>query len=224
MEKGYVYIGRKFNHMKEPSNQYFKIGMSTKYKVRETQLNNTHEPEDYYNIRVFQTDDMAKVESILHICFEDYRVTKTYPDRKDIRTEFFWITDEEMLHKRVSKLIKLLGNVTELDLTNDIENDIGTTKEEKQKLIETFRKSKSSLSLVYKGEDISQETSTDTFLLCLKMISEQSSWEQILENETRVTKTLVELRDRNPSADSSQLKPYEDYVVFTVTIMKLRLR
>jgi hypothetical protein len=87
--------------------------------------------------------------------------------------------------------------------------------EEKQKLIETFRKAKSSLSLVYVGEDISQETSTETFLLCLKKISEQSSWEQILENETRVTKTLKELRDRYPSADSSQLKPYEDYVVFT---------
>jgi hypothetical protein len=215
MEKGYVYIGRHVNHTKEFFDNYYKIGRSKQYKIRETQLTNTNGPYDYYNIRVFETDDMAKVESILHVCFEDYRAIKTYPDRKDIRTEFFWITDEEILHKRVDKLIKLLGNVTELDLTNDIENDISTTKEEKQKLIETFRKAKSSLSLVYKGEDISQETSTETFLLCLRKISEQSSWEQILENETRVTKTLKELRDRYPSADSSQLKPYEDYVVFT---------
>jgi hypothetical protein len=36
-----------------------------------------------------------------------------------------------------------------------------------------------------------------------------------MENEIRVTKTLDELKDRNPSGDSSQLKSYEGYFIFT---------
>lgn len=215
MEKGYVYIGRKFNHMKEPSNQYFKIGMSIKYKIRETQLNNTNEPEDYYNIRVFETDDMARTETLLQTCFEDYRVIKKYKDRKDIKTEWFYVEDEEKLHNRIDKIISLFDNVTEVDLINDIQKDIETTKEEKQELITTFRRAKSRLHLTHNGEDVSQETSTDTFLLCLKKIAEQTSWDRVMEIEIRVTKTLEELRDRNPSSDEGQIKSYEGHAVFT---------
>ena len=36
-----------------------------------------------------------------------------------------------------------------------------------------------------------------------------------MEIEIRVTQTLEELRDRNPSADEGQIKPYEGYAVFT---------
>lgn len=215
MEKQYVYIGRLINHKNEFIDGYYKLGKTKHYTIRETQLNSTHLPIDVLLERVFETDDMVRTESLLQTCFEDYRVIKKYDDKKDKRTEWFFVDDEEKLHSRIDKIVGLFKDIKEVDLINDIQKDVETTKEEKQELIKTFRKAKSRLGLVYMGEDISQETSTDTFLLCLKKISEQSSWEQILENETRVTKTLVELRDRNPSADSSQLKPYEGYVVFT---------
>jgi hypothetical protein len=215
MEKQYVYIGRLINHKNEFIDGYYKLGKTKHYTIRETQLNSTHLPIDVLLERVFETDDMVRTESLLQTCFEDYRVIKKYDDKKDKRTEWFFVDDEEKLHSRIDKIVGLFKDIKEVDLINDIQKDVETTKEEKQELIKTFRKAKSRLGLMYMGKDISQETSTDTFLLCLKKISEQSSWEQILENETRVTKTLVELRDRNPSADSSQLKPYEGYVVFT---------
>jgi hypothetical protein len=158
---------------------------------------------------------MARTETLLQTCFEDYRVIKKYKDRKDIKTEWFYVEDEEKLHNRIDKIISLFDKVTEVDLINDIQKDIETTKEEKQELITTFRKAKSRLHLTHNGEDISQETSTDTFLLCLKKIAEQTSWDKVMEIEIRVTKTLEELRDRNPSSDEGQIKSYEGYAVFT---------
>ena len=216
MEKEYVYIARIISHKNEFVLDYYKIGKTGKdYKIRESQLTPTNFPMDVIFIRLFETDNMVATEMILQTCFDDYKVIKIYDNRKKQLTEWYDVPDDEKLHNRISKLVRYMDNVKEVDLINDIQKDVEATNEEKQELIKTFRKAKSRLGLVYMGEDISQETSTDTFLLCLKMISEQSSWEQILENETRVTKTIVDLRDRNPSADSSQLKPYEGYVVFT---------
>jgi len=215
MEKQYVYIGRHVNHKNEFFDNYYKLGRTKQYKIRETQLTNTNGPYDYLCIRVFETDDMARTETLLQTCFEDYRVIKKYKDRKDIKTEWFYVEDEEKLHNRIDKIISLFDKVTEVDLINDIQKDIETTKEEKQELITTFRKAKSRLHLTHDGEDISQETSTDTFLLCLKKIAEQTSWDKVMEIEIRVTKTLEELRDRNPSSDEGQIKSYEGYAVFT---------
>lgn len=215
MEKQYVYIGRLINHRNEFIDGYYKLGKTKQYTIRETQLNSTHLPIDVLLERVFETDDMVRTESLLQTCFEDYRVIKKYDDKKDKRTEWFFVDDEEKLHTRIDKIVGLFKEIKEVDLINDIQKDIETTKEEKRELITTFRRAKSRLSLVYMGEDISQETSTYTFLLCLKKISEQTSWDKVMENEIRVTRTLEELRDRNPSADEGQIKPYEEHYIFT---------
>jgi hypothetical protein len=215
MDKQYVYIGRLINHKNEFIDGYYKLGKTKQYTIRETQLNSTHLPIDVLLERVFQTSDMIRTESLLQTCFEDYRVIKKYEDKKDKRTEWFFVDDEEKLHSRIDKIIGLFDDIHEVDLINDIKEDVETTKEEKQELIKTYRKSKSRLYLNSEGNDISQETSTDTFLLCIKKIAEQTSWDRVMENEIRVTRTLEELKDRNPSADSSQLKPYEGYVIFT---------
>lgn len=215
MEKQYVYIGRLINHKNEFIDGYYKLGKTKHYTIRETQLNSTHLPIDVLLERVFKTDDMVRTEALFQICFEDYRVIKKYDDKKDKRTEWFFVDDEEKLHSRIDKMVGMFEDIVEVDLINDIQKDIETTKEEKQELIKTFRKSKSRLYLTYNGEDISQETSTDTFLLCIKKIAEQTSWDKVMENEIRVTKTLEELRDRNPSADEGQIKSYEGYAVFT---------
>lgn len=215
MEKQYVYIGRLINHKNEFIDGYYKLGKTKHYTIRETQLNSTHLPIDVLLERVFETEDMVRTEGLLQTCFEDYRVIKKYEDKKDKRTEWFFVDDEEKLHGRIDKLVGLFKDIKEVDLINDINKDFETTKEEKQELIKTFRKSKSRLFLTYNGEDVSQETSTDTFMLCLKKIAEHTSWETVMDNEIRVTKTLEELRDRNPSADSGQLKSYDGYAIFT---------
>jgi hypothetical protein len=100
-------------------------------------------------------------------------------------------------------------------LEEDIKKDTTITKEEREELIKTFRKSKTKLSLVYNGEDLTQENSTETFLQTLKLISEQSGWDKIMEHEIRVTKTFEELKDRNPSANDSQLKHFDGHYIFT---------
>jgi hypothetical protein len=217
MEKQFVYIARIINHKNRFVEDYYKIGKTGQrdYKIRESQLSPTNFPMDVIFIRLFQTNNMVSTEAILQTCFDDYKVVKIYDDRKKQLTEWYDVPDDELLENRINKLVKYMDNVVEVDLINNIKDDVETTKEEKQELIKTFRKSKSRLQLTYEGEDISMDTSTDTYLLCLKKIAEQTSWELVMDNEIRVTKTLQELEDRNPSADSSQLKPFEGYVVFT---------
>lgn len=215
MNDQYVYIARLINHKNEFLDGYYKLGITKQYTIRETQLNPTHLPIDLQMVRVFKTDDMFLIETILHTCFEDYRVIKKYDDKKDKRTEWFYIDDEEVLFNRIDKLISALPNIHEINLINDIQGDNTINKEEKKELIENFKKSKSKLSLIHEGVDISMENSTDTFLLTLKMIAEQTSWEKVMEYEIRVTKTLEEIVDRNPSANKSQIKHFENHYVFT---------
>lgn len=215
MEKQYVYIARIITHNNEFLEGYYKLGKTKHYIIRETQLNPTNLPIDVMMERVFLVDDMVKIETLFQLCFEDYRVIKKYDDKKDKRTEWFYVDDEDKLNSRIDKLVSCLPNIKEVDLIDDIKEDVGTTKTEKEELIKTFRKSKSRLHLTYNGEDLTMDTSTDTFLLCLKKIAEQSSWEDIMRNEIRVTSKLEELQDRNPSAATSQLKQYEGYFVFT---------
>ena len=60
--EGYVYIARIIDHGGKFVNGYHKIGLSKQYKVRETQLNSTHLPFDVLMVRVFESEDMNKLE------------------------------------------------------------------------------------------------------------------------------------------------------------------
>jgi hypothetical protein len=216
MDKEFVYIGRIINHKNQFVEDYYKIGKTGQdYKIRESQLSPTNFPMDVIFIRLFQTNDMVATEAILQTCFDDYKVIKIYDDRKKQLTEWYDVPEDEKLQNRITKLVKHLPNVTEVDLIEVIKKDEETTNEDKQEIISTFRKSKSRLHLVYNGEDISQETSTDTYLMCIKKIVEETSWEMVMSNEIRVTKTEEELRDRNPSAENSHIKVFDGHAVFT---------
>lgn len=215
MQDQYVYIAKLIDHKNEFIEGYYKLGKTKQYVIRETQLNSTHLPVDVQMVRVFKTEDMIMSETIFQTCFEDYRVIKKYDDKKDKRTEWFYVDDEEILYNRIDKLVSVSSNIYEVDLINDIKGDTTITKEDKEELIKTFRKSKSRLNLVCDGLDLTLENSTDTFLLSLKKIAEQTSWDRIMEHEIRVTKGFDELRDRNPSANDSQLKHFENHYIFT---------
>ena len=130
MNKGYVYIARLIDHSGKFVNGYHKIGLSKQYKVRETQLNSTHLPFDVLMIRVLETEDMNRIESLLHLCFEDYRVVKEYDYRKNITTEWFDVSDIEMFNERIDKFIDLMG-LSEIDMSDSIDKDSTLTEEEK---------------------------------------------------------------------------------------------
>jgi hypothetical protein len=225
MEKEFVYIARIINHKNEFVENYYKIGKTGQdYKLRESQLSPTNFPMDVIFIRLFQTDNMVSTEAILQTCFDDYKVIKIYDDRKKQLTEWYDVPDGEKLHNRIDKLVRHLNNVNEVDLINNIKEDETITKEDKEELIKTFRKSKTRLGLIYDGNDLTQENSTDTFLLTLKLIAEQTSWDKIMEHEIRVTRTFEEIRDRNPSANESQLKHYEGHYIFTGNNNEVKLK
>ena len=80
MEKGFVYVARLIDYNNKFVGNYFKIGKTQQqqYKIRETQLNSTHLPIDVIFVRVFETDYMSSLESILHSCLVDYRCEKNY--------------------------------------------------------------------------------------------------------------------------------------------------
>jgi hypothetical protein len=224
MNEQYVYIARLIDHKNEYIDGYYKVGISKQYTIRETQLNPTHLPIDIQMVRVFKTDNMVLIETILHTCFEDYRVIKKYDDKKDKRTEWFCVDDEELFFNRIDKIISVLPNIYEINLIDDVRSNMNIGKEEKQELIKNFNKSKSKLCLIYDGVDISMENSTDTLLLTLKKISELTSWDMIMEHEIRVTNTLEELLDRNPSASKSQLKHFDNHYVFTGNNNEVKVR
>jgi hypothetical protein len=215
IENQYVYIARLIDHKNEFIEGYYKLGKTRQYVIRETQLNSTHLPVDVQLIRVFETNDMSMVETLFHTCFEDYRVVKKYEDKRDKKTEWFFVDDEETLFNRIDKLVSVLTNVNEIDLISDVRLDDTINKDEKENLINSFRKSKSRLNLIFKNQNLTCDKSTDTYLLTLKLIAEQSSWNAIMDNDVRITKTFNEIQDRNPSAHLGQLKLYENHYFFT---------
>jgi hypothetical protein len=128
--EGYVYIARIIDHGGKFVNGYHKIGLSKQYKVRETQLNSTHLPFDVLMVRVFETENMKKLEGLLHLCFEDYRVVKEYDYRKNITTEWFDVSDIDVFNDRLDKFIELMG-IDEVDIGVSIDNDTTMTQQEK---------------------------------------------------------------------------------------------
>jgi hypothetical protein len=130
MEKGYVYVARIIDHAGKFVNGYHKIGLSKQYKVRETQLNSTNLPFDVLMVRVFECEKMQKIESLLHLCFEDYRVVKEYDYRRNITTEWFDVSDIEIFNQRIDKFKNLL-NLNEVDIRELIDKDTSLNAQEK---------------------------------------------------------------------------------------------
>jgi hypothetical protein len=172
MEKGYVYIARIVDHGGKFVNGYHKIGKSIQYKVRETQLNSTHLPFDVLFVKVFETENMSQLESILHTCFEDYRVEKEYDYRRNITTEWFDVSDIDVLNSRVSKIVRLMG-ATEIDMIQRLSEDKTISNSDKSEMTSAIRRNSPS-KVVFKinGEDLSQPTAKDTFVLAMTKIAE----------------------------------------------------
>ena len=210
----YVYVGRIIDHLNRFVDDYHKIGVSTKLMAREKQLSPTHYPHDVQLVRIFKTENMRRTEAILHTCFTDYRVKKTY-NKKKKKTEWFYITEPEILDARIDKLVRNLPGVEEVDIEVAINADKDILKNDKKGMIDNHRKSRTRLQLIYKGENITKNTSTDTYLTTLGLIAEQSGWDKLMNNEVRITTTKTELWERNPSSSESQIKLYKKHWFLT---------
>jgi hypothetical protein len=193
MDKGYVYIARIIDHGGKFVNGYHKIGKSIQYKLRETQLNSTHLPFDVTFVRVFETEEMSQLESILHTCFEDYRVEKQYDYRRNITTEWFDVSDIEILNSRVSKLTKLMGAI-EIDMIQKIAEDKTISQNDKGEMTSVIKRNSPS-RVVFKlnGEDMTQENAKETFVLGMTKIAEIVGWDNLDTREPHISTSIEEL-------------------------------
>lgn len=168
MDKGYVYLARLVDYNGNFVGNFYKVGKSQQYKVRETQLNSTHLPIDVVFVRVFETEKMNSLEKILHACLVDYRVEKKYSDRRNITTEWFDMEDDDDFNYRVDEVIKHYPFTNELNLLSKIQSDSGSTSDEKTMMINAVKKQKSTLRAFENDIEYTQTTAQDTF--CLTMV------------------------------------------------------
>jgi hypothetical protein len=218
MDKGYVYIARIVDHGGKFVNGYHKIGKSKQYKVRETQLNSTHLPFDVLFVKVFETNDMSKLESILHTCFEDYRVEKEYDDRRNITTEWFDVSDTENLNSRVNKIVRLMDG-TEIDILQRLSEDTTISSSLKSEMTSAIKRN-SPTRVIFKinGTDYTQSTAKDTFVLAMTKIAELVGWDNLDIREHHVAKSIEEFGFEYEENKMNNCSVYVgDYVIWTKT-------
>ena len=195
--EGYVYIARIIDHGGNFVNGYHKIGLSKQYKIRETQLNSTHLPFDVLMIRVFETEDMDKLEGILHVCFDDYRVIKEYDDRRNITTEWFNVGDIDSFNERIDKMVGYL-DIKEIDLGFSVDNDMTLTEEEKSVVKKTIGRAKSTNLKVTIGDKVyMNNTAKETYVEVMNRIVEGKD-----NDELEYTFNAFFRKDKNSFAES----------------------
>jgi len=224
--EGYVYIARIIDHGGKFVNGYHKIGLSKQYKVRETQLNSTHLPFDVFMVRVFETDNMKKLEGLLHICFEDYRVVKEYDYRKNITTEWFNVSDIDMFNDRLDKFIELM-NIDEVDMGISIDNDGTMSQSEKDLVksnIDNGRNTNSKLRIEYNGHDLTRKYNYETFFEFLKKVGEIVGYDKLMSFEPYVVKNIEDLPKCFQNPDSKQIIEYGEYKFLTYGSIRKKKR
>lgn len=204
--EGYVYIARIIDHGGKFVNGYHKIGLSKQYKVRETQLNSTHLPFDVLMIRVFETEDMNKLEGILHVCFDDYRVIKEYDDRRNITTEWFNVSDIDSFNERVDKMVSYL-DIKEVDLGFTVDNDTTLTEEEKTEVKNKIGRARSTNLKVTVGDTtFVNNTAKETYVTVMNKLVDGVEKETLIETFGQFIKDDVEdFRDSIKSYDRVEM-------------------
>lgn len=195
MDKGYVYIARIIDHGGKFVNGYHKIGLSKQYKIRQTQLNSTHLPFDVLMVRVFETEEMSKIESLLHLCFEDYRVVKEYDFRKNITTEWFDVSDIDVFNERVDKFSNLMG-ITEIDMFEGIDKDSSLNDEEKAIEKQRVGVAKASKVVLKIGDQVYQDdTQKSIMAIAYKYICQKVGFEKVVELDRLLRWKMDEFKD-----------------------------
>jgi hypothetical protein len=211
MENGYVYIGRLVDPKGNFVTNYHKLGKSTDFKVRETSLNSTHMPLDVQFTRVFETNYMSNLEKVLHACFDEYRVIKEYGWRRNITTEWFDVSDEELLANKIDVVVKNFPQTSEVDLINKVESDTGTTVNQKVTVINNLKegKRKWKLLLTINGEDVSEDLASETMVNAFSYICNKVGFEIVDKDEMYLTNNKMEM-----------IEQYKDWTGFSMGALK----
>lgn len=199
IDEGFVYVGRLIDHNGNFITSYYKLGKTVDFKIRETNLNSTHMPLDVQFIRVFETKHMTGLEKVLHTCFDEYRVVKEYEWRRNITTEWFDVSDDDLLESKIDTIAKYFPNTNEIDLISKIKNDTGTSITSKvNNIINNINQTKRKFKLVVtlNGQDISNKYAADTMVDVFLYVCDKVGYEVVSNDEIYFTKNKQELVDR----------------------------
>ena len=220
MEKGYVYIGRLVDHKGNFVTNYHKLGKSTDFKVRETSLNSTHMPLDVQFTRVFETEYMSNLEKVLHACFDEYRVIKEYGWRRNITTEWFDVSDDELLANKIDTVVRNYPFTYEVDLINKVQSDTGTTVNQKVTVINNLKegKRKWKLILTINGEDVSEDLASETMVNAFSYVCSKVGFEVVDRDEVYLgnnkSQMVEQYKDWSGFSDGI-LKEFDGYFLMT---------
>jgi hypothetical protein len=106
------------------------------------------------------------------------------------------VDDVDVLNNRIDKVIKLIPSTTEVNIISKISSDKGTPTNEKEELVSRLRKAKSKLVFKLNGEDVSSETSRETYLYALTKIAERIGWEKLDEDEDTISTNIEDFREK----------------------------
>jgi hypothetical protein len=168
---------------------------------------------------------MSQLESILHTCFEDYRVEKEYDYRRNITTEWFDVSDIDVLNSRVSKIVRLMG-ATEIDMIQRLSEDKTISSSDKSEMTSAIRRNSPS-KVVFKinGVDLSQSTAKDTFVLAMTKIAEVVGWDVLDVREPHIATSIDELGFEYEETKMINCSVYVgNYVVWTNTSNQEKVR
>ena len=216
MEKGFVYIARLIDYNGNFVGNFYKVGKSLQYKIRETQLNSTHLPLDVLFIRVFETEYMNHLENILHTTLLDYRIEKKYNDRRNITTEWFDLEDDEDFHYRIDEIVRNFPKVSEINMVNKISGDSQTNITEKQELINAINKTnRKKLEVFWGDENITAQFAYQTFVDAFIKIAEVVGSETLMKESWYYSDSDQKFMDTMPKSYSPIcVKSAGDYKVY----------
>lgn len=220
MEKGFVYIGRLVDHNGNFVTNYYKLGKSVDFKTRETNLNSTHMPLDVQFIRVFETDYMSGLEKVLHACFDEYRVIKEYEWRRNITTEWFDISEDDLLKSKIDQVAKYFPSTKEVDLVSKIQSETGTTISNKVNIINNIKqgKRKFNLFVTLNGQDITCRFASDTMVEVFTYVCNKVGYDVVDNDEIYFSKNREELVSRCQQwsgFSEKSLREFDGYYLMT---------
>jgi hypothetical protein len=168
---------------------------------------------------------MSQLESVLHTCFEDYRVEKEYDYRRNITTEWFDVSDTDILNSRVSKIVRLMGAI-EIDMIQKLSEDKTMSNSDKSEMTSAIRRNSPS-KVVFKinGEDLTQPTAKDTFVLAMTKIAEIVGWDVLDVREPHIATSVDELGFDYEENKMNNCSVYVgNYIVWTNTSNQEKVR
>jgi hypothetical protein len=163
---------------------------------------------------------MTNLEKVLHACFEEYRVVKEYGWRRNITTEWFEVSDDELLSNKIDIVIKNFPQTSEVDLINKVQSDTGTTVNQKVNVINNLKEGKKKWKLILKinGEDVSENYASETMVNAYSYICNKIGFEVVDRDEMYLTNNKEELINQFKSwtgFSEGILKEFDGYYLFT---------